>query len=59
MKADGLTKLECSLPQRKLLLHHVDNPTTKHVDDNCDSSDEEDEDDISSASVVYSVYLDF
>jgi hypothetical protein len=37
MKADGLTKLECSTQQRRLLLHHVDNPrweeeTEEHVE---------------------------
>ena len=28
MKADPLTKLECSVPQRRLVLRHVANPVT-------------------------------
>ncbi|CAD7927226.1 unnamed protein product [Amoebophrya sp. A120] len=41
MKADGLTKLECSVPQRRLLLHHIDNPDPKSF--SCDASDDEDD----------------
>ena len=26
MKADGLTKLQCSVQQRRLLLHHITDP---------------------------------
>ncbi len=33
MKADGLTKLECSVPQRNLILHHIDNPHWEVEDD--------------------------
>ena len=50
MRADALTKLECSLPQRQLLLHQVSNPVTELE---CDSSFEDD--DLS----VYSVYFGF
>ena len=39
MKADALTKLECSAPQRRLLLHHVSDPVI--YPDSCDLSDEE------------------
>ena len=43
MKADALTKLECAVPQRQLLLHHVENPQISVCDENDGnlSSDEE------------------
>ena len=59
MKADPLTKLECSAPQRKLILHHIDNPRLDKVVDDSDSSDEQDEDDVSYSNVVYSVFFGF
>ena len=49
MKADGLTKLECAVPQRRLLLHHVTNPVI------CDSSVPTGDD----FHNFYSVYLGF
>ncbi len=53
-KADGLTKLECSTTQRRLLLHHVDSPViSKRQKIN---SDEEDED---SSSEEIPSYSDF
>ena len=36
-KADGLTKLECSVPQRRLLLHNVADPIIEY-----EYSDDED-----------------
>ena len=51
MKADGLTKLECAVPQRRLLLHHVNNPVIRDS-----SSGGDDFDDFE---CYYSVYLGF
>ena len=60
-KADGLTKLECAVPQRNLLLFHtVQDP----VFDDYDSDLEEDEDGVASYSsdhsfLEYSVFFGF
>ena len=61
MKADGLTKLECSVSQRRLLLHNVTNPVDYVEDYGSDSSDcdEQKEDDVAHYSVVYSAYFGF
>lgn len=37
-KADALSKLECAVPQRQTLLHHVSDPVSDYKDDDCDSS---------------------
>ncbi|CAD7939189.1 unnamed protein product [Amoebophrya sp. A25] len=62
MKADGLTKLSCSSTQRRLLLHHIENPviSRNHDEDDSDSETEDDESGSSSASVAvltYSIFL--
>ena len=36
MKADSLTKLECSVPQRRLTLHHVQDQDLDSRDDTYD-----------------------
>ena len=43
-KADGLTKNACSVPQRRLLLHHVDNRCCDVYDESEDETSDEDMD---------------
>ena len=51
-RADGLTKLECPVPQRRLLLHNVADPVIDYVDNNSDSdSDSEESDDMNPSTV--------
>ncbi len=42
-KADGLTKLECSVPQRRMLLHNVTDPVIDYVDENESESEDDSE----------------
>ena len=59
-KADGLSKLECSVSQRRLLLHHCADPIINY---DCDSTSDIEDDDIDSkvalAKFEYSVYFGF
>ena len=54
MKADPLTKLECSVPQRRLILHHVSNPVISDPE-----ADAEEGSDFLCCGVVYSAYLGY
>jgi hypothetical protein len=60
MKADSLTKLECSVSQRRLTLHHTYNPI---LDSDSLSDDESDNDDLVQVTfedpLVYSVFFGF
>lgn len=52
MKADCLTKLECSVAQRRLILHHVSDPVIENDDDVSESEDGDKDNDSSSAAAV-------
>lgn len=62
-KADGLTKLECSAPQSRLILHHISNPAIDKFNETSDSDSEFGDTHIcfdnSCEALEYSVYLGF